>query len=360
MKEFFPEIDAWRAAGDRVAIATVVKVEGSAPRPVGATMAVSSGGDLAGSVSGGCVETAVFERPRRSSARASRSCCATASPTRWPGTSVWPAAARSRSSSSRSKSEREPINAADLYATLRDRNRQPVRPVALATIVRGPGAGREAARPPRPGRRGSLGSLGSTSVVAIDAPKLLLDPERSETQALATGRHGRSGRGLHRDLPASAARCSSSARSTSPRRWPVREAARLPGHRHRRAGKLATEERFPEADRIIHAWPDEAIAGARRSRRNTYVAILTHDPKFDEPALLGALATEARYIGAVGSRKTNRDRRERLTERGSPSRASRASAARSGSTSAPTPRRRWRSASWRRSSPSATVGPADR
>lgn len=61
MKDFLPEIDQWRANGETVAIATVVKVQGSAPRPVGATMAVSSGGDLAGSVSGGCVETAVFQ-----------------------------------------------------------------------------------------------------------------------------------------------------------------------------------------------------------------------------------------------------------------------------------------------------------
>ena len=61
MKEVLPEVEAWRAAGSRVAVATVVKVEGSAPRPVGAAMAVSSAGDLAGSVSGGCVEAAVFE-----------------------------------------------------------------------------------------------------------------------------------------------------------------------------------------------------------------------------------------------------------------------------------------------------------
>ena len=61
MKDLLPQIERWRAQGDRVAIATVVKVEGSAPRPVGASMIVSSSGELAGSVSGGCVETAVFE-----------------------------------------------------------------------------------------------------------------------------------------------------------------------------------------------------------------------------------------------------------------------------------------------------------
>ena len=61
MKDVLADIEAWQAGGQRVAVATVVKVEGSAPRPVGAAMAVSAGGDLAGSVSGGCVETAVFE-----------------------------------------------------------------------------------------------------------------------------------------------------------------------------------------------------------------------------------------------------------------------------------------------------------
>jgi len=60
MNEWLPEIDQWRERGDTVALATVVKVEGSAPRPVGARMAVSSSGEMAGSVSGGCVETDVF------------------------------------------------------------------------------------------------------------------------------------------------------------------------------------------------------------------------------------------------------------------------------------------------------------
>lgn len=80
-------------------------------------------------------------------------------------------------------------------------------------------------------------------------------------------------------------------------------------------GALATEERFPEADRIIRAWPDEALAQVEVTP-TTSIAILTHDPKFDEPAILGALKTPARYIGAVGSRKTNEDRRRRLGDAG--------------------------------------------
>jgi xanthine dehydrogenase accessory factor len=79
--------------------------------------------------------------------------------------------------------------------------------------------------------------------------------------------------------------------------------------------KLATAERFPLADRIVQAWPDEAMAELGVGP-NWYVAILTHDPKFDEPAILGALATPARYIGAIGSRKTNEDRRRRLADSG--------------------------------------------
>jgi len=78
---------------------------------------------------------------------------------------------------------------------------------------------------------------------------------------------------------------------------------------------LATKERFPDVDELIVEWPDDAFTHLQITS-NTYIAILTHDPKFDEPALLGALATSAPYIGAIGSRKTNVDRRQRLIDNG--------------------------------------------
>jgi xanthine dehydrogenase accessory factor len=70
-------------------------------------------------------------------------------------------------------------------------------------------------------------------------------------------------------------------------------------------------ERFPEADELILAWPEEAFAQAGIDRA-TYVCILSHDPKFDEPALEIALRSPAAYVGAIGSRKTQQSRRERL------------------------------------------------
>jgi xanthine dehydrogenase accessory factor len=78
---------------------------------------------------------------------------------------------------------------------------------------------------------------------------------------------------------------------------------------------LATRARFPNVEDLIVAWPDEVYEQLTVGA-NTWIAILTHDPKFDEPALLGALKTNARYIGAVGSRKTNADRRDRLRAAG--------------------------------------------
>jgi len=80
-------------------------------------------------------------------------------------------------------------------------------------------------------------------------------------------------------------------------------------------GKFATPERIPSADELIVAWPDEAI-GQVQPDHQTAIVVLTHDDKFDEPALIGALRTEAFYIGALGSRRNQERRRERLLEAG--------------------------------------------
>jgi xanthine dehydrogenase accessory factor len=79
--------------------------------------------------------------------------------------------------------------------------------------------------------------------------------------------------------------------------------------------KFATHERIPSADELIVEWPQEAIAQVQPDHQ-TAVVVLTHDDKFDEPALIAALDTEAFYIGALGSRRNQERRRERLLEAG--------------------------------------------
>ena len=79
--------------------------------------------------------------------------------------------------------------------------------------------------------------------------------------------------------------------------------------------RFANRDRFPNADEIIVAWPDKAFAQLSVDQ-STYIAILSHDPKLDEPATRGALQTSARYIGAIGARKTHADRRARLAREG--------------------------------------------
>jgi xanthine dehydrogenase accessory factor len=78
---------------------------------------------------------------------------------------------------------------------------------------------------------------------------------------------------------------------------------------------FAVAERFPAADQVIKGWPQDVLPGLRIDR-STYVVLLSHDPKFDEPTLRHVLPSEARYIGAIGSRKTQRERFERLRRDG--------------------------------------------
>jgi xanthine dehydrogenase accessory factor len=81
-------------------------------------------------------------------------------------------------------------------------------------------------------------------------------------------------------------------------------------------GRFATRERFPDAEEIVVAWPEEAFAQIGGIDRATYIAVLTHDPKLDDAALELAARSEAAYIGAMGSRRAQEKRRERLVEKG--------------------------------------------
>jgi xanthine dehydrogenase accessory factor len=76
--------------------------------------------------------------------------------------------------------------------------------------------------------------------------------------------------------------------------------------------QFATAERFPDAEEVVTAWPADAFAKLGGIDRATYIAVLTHDPKLDDSALEIALRSEAPYVGAMGSRRAQAQRRERL------------------------------------------------
>ncbi len=81
-------------------------------------------------------------------------------------------------------------------------------------------------------------------------------------------------------------------------------------------GRFATPERFPDAEEVVVAWPEQAFARLGGIDRATYIAVLTHDPKLDDAALEIAVRSDSPYIGAMGSRRAQANRRERLIERG--------------------------------------------
>ena len=144
------------------------------------------------------------------------------------------------------------------------------------------------------------------------APVRRADPRRAQPAA----RPRRRVEGVRRVVRPAAAAASSTARSTPPRR--CARAAKLLGWTAIVAdarAKFATRERIPSADELIVEWPDEALAQVAPDHQ-TAIVVLTHDDKFDEPALKGALETEAFYIGALGSRRNQERRRERLLEAG--------------------------------------------
>ena len=200
----------------------------------------------------------------------------------------------------------------EIQARLEDALAQRI-PVAVATVVRGGQVGAKLLILPEE----TLGGLGDVPLdAAVQSDVLdLLARERSETRPYAVAGHDELVEVFIETFPPPPTLLIFGAVHVA---QPLTRFAKALGFdviiSDARA-KLATAERFPEADRIIQGWPDETLAEIE-ILPNTYVAILSHDPKFDEPALIGTLGTPAAYIGAIGSRTTNEDRRRRLAEAG--------------------------------------------
>lgn len=277
-------------------------------------MAVSAGGEAVGSVSGGCVEAAVYESAREAigSGRATR--C------RY-GVSDDDAFAVGLTCGGVIDVLVEPIDADSFaeFAEVAD-TIDGGAPVALATVAtQGPGLGRRLiVWPDR--ESGGLGDARLDAAVVDDAVAML---DKGVTAIRHYGEHGRR---LGTDVAVFV-----QAFAPPPRMvvfGAIDFAAAVA-----RVGKLlgyhvtvcdarpvfATRRRFPEADEVVVDWPHRFLAGASAQGRidgRTVLCVLTHDPKFDIPLLELALRSECGYIGAMGSRRTHEDRMARLRERG--------------------------------------------
>jgi xanthine dehydrogenase accessory factor len=269
MREVLNELTEWSKEGEDIALATVVETWGSSPRPLGSKMVVTRSGKMAGSVSNGCIEGAVFEEAQK------------VLKSREPKVAAFGVADEvafevGLACGGHIEVFVQPLGPAHRrLLELLQRNE----PATLLTnlvsgeaeLIEGSPAGSELAR-----REGYV----------------FTEPFRRPAHLVIVG-------AIHIAIP-------------------LHRLAKLMGYRvtivDARA-KFATKERFPEADELIVSWPDEAMA--RLSIDNsTYVVILTHDPKFDLPALRSVLTKDAGYIGAIGSRKTNANRFDALRSEG--------------------------------------------
>ena len=192
------------------------------------------------------------------------------------------------------------------------------RPVALASVIAGPGTGGKLLVSPDGPPAGSLGDPDLDRVVARDA---LGELAAGTTVVRHYGEHGEAREAAVAVFVESFA---------PPPRMLVFGAVDFTAALVR-VGKVlgyrvtvcdarevfATRKRFPDADEVVVDWPDRLLGqvGSTLTRRDV-VCVLTHDAKFDVPALVAALATEVGYIGAMGSRRTHADRVERLVEAG--------------------------------------------
>ena len=325
MRDILSKVTKWWEAGDTVGLATVVRTYRSAPRDPGAALAVSAEGEVIGSVSGGCVEGAVYEL--------SLDVCETGDPVlQTYGVSDDDAFAVGLTCGGILDIFVEPVDQARFpelgeIALAVERGE----PVAVATVIAGPGQigarrviwagdGAGGGAVTGNGHVGSSGTLGSGAMLdhAVD------DDARG---MLAQGLTGIRRYGEHGERRGDELSVFVNSFAPPPRMLvfgAIDFAAAVA-----RVGKFlgyhvtvcdarkvfATPARFPDADEVVVEWPHRFLAGTSVDAR-TVICVLTHDPKFDVPLLEVALRTPAGYIGAMGSRRTHEDRLDRLREVG--------------------------------------------
>ena len=301
MRDVMDTIETWQAAGQPVALATVVQTWGSSPRQAGAKMGLTAAGQMIGSVSGGCVEGAVYDEgvAALASGAARLLHFGVADETAWEvglacGGSI--------------EVFVQPLPR-DFFEAERAAL-QTNTPFAVVTVVKGP--------PELLGRAALADEAGlcwGTLSAALDAPAAA-----QAREALAQGAARRAWLaegvqvfveavlppptlivvgGVHITiaLVALAKTLGYTTIVIDPRKY------------------FGSADRFPHVDKLVQAWPDEALADIPLTR-GTAVAMLTHDPKLDDPALKLALPSPAFYVGALGSRTTQAKRRQRLLDEG--------------------------------------------
>jgi xanthine dehydrogenase accessory factor len=304
MRDLFPTLNDWSENDPLVAIATVVGTSGSTPRPMGARLLVSRDGRMAGSVSGGCLESAVVLEAQAT--------IEGDAPPRLLHYGISDEMGWAVGLSCGGE--------VDIFVeTLESDGSDPVieavrsavetsRPVALMTALDGDHAGSRAAATPAGSLVGSLGgSATDAATIAAARPRLasglpgveeiagvrvFIDPIVPAPQLVVVG-------AVHIAVPlttmASAAGFIVSV--VDPRT------------------AFNNLERIPNAERLVTAWPDEALPRFELGPRDAAVC-LAHDPKFEDPALTALLRTETGYIGAIGSRGTHAKRVARLKDAG--------------------------------------------
>ena len=300
MRDLLADYDRLAAHGHPLGRAVVTSVWGSAPRPEGSSMLATADGTMAGSVSGGCVEGATATEIGEAIARGTPKLVTF-------GVSHERAWEVGLACGGTIKVFVEPTVRPEVLAAARGAGGE-----VVATVLDGADAGRSA-RIFEDGRiAGSLGQAVPLGTVR-DAALAALSREASTTATVETGAGPASV--FLEVFPRLPRLVIFGGVHIAVALVPL---ARALGYRAIVAdGRPAflTRERFPDADQLILAWPEAAFEQIGLDA-SCYVCILSHDPKFDEPALQLALRSPARYIGAIGSRKTQASRREWLRSEG--------------------------------------------